>query len=668
MPETYAPPRLPILELSGQLPILNDALPSDVEPAVKTLVDRWLSRWNAVLTSYCEDDKQLETSRLRQTSDLFFQHGFLKDHLALSSTLRCFSTPESIDTFLNARAKIAKPGKMTLWDQFGAPKLTRINDHLMWITAFLKFPIHGLSHGLSAEGTAMLVLAPSTEKSTSVERLEWKAWSLCTSIERFSDFPEFSLERMLAMPSPVDLSHSSASSYAKTLERQEKTVPLALDVLVMGGGQAGLSVAGHLKQLGIQRALVVERYAKAGGTWASRYEGLKLHTPKRYSCLPFIPVRAEDSEWMSAPQIASNFEEYVEKLRIPFWGSSRVDKAVWLPQESIWEIEVAILNPQQDARAADVEGFVTIHARQLVACIGTIAGSVPSLPGIPNEDSFKGKILHSSSFKSPKHFSPSATGPDAFPSQNAIVLGAATSGLDVAAGLIRSGVPNVTLIQRGAICLMDRDVLVGALGATHNENIPLDLSDRLLFQLPFHIQRLLCNNSIQPCVDLDLPRRTRLAELGFKTRPIYDMMNQVWDENGRHYINEATMELILDGRLKVNSTALPVSFEEEGVKMSDDSILPADLFVFATGYKVDDGATYIRQILDAQSAQAIIEVRGRDKEGEARGLYRDCGHPALLVSGGDTGFQRYYARLVAQQLLSRLQGGILAEPFVDETI
>lgn len=82
------------------------------------------------------------------------------------------------------------------------------------------------------------------------------------------------------------------------------------------------------------------------------------------------------------------------------------------------------------------------------------------------------------------------------------------------------------------------------------------------------------------------PKRQWLADLGFKTRPVYDLMNQVWDELGRHYINEGTMEMILDGKIKVNSTSLPVSFNKSGIEMSDSSYLPADLFVFATGYSI----------------------------------------------------------------------------------
>ncbi|UZJ52937.1 hypothetical protein CBS101457_002257 [Exobasidium rhododendri] len=369
---------------------------------------------------------------------------------------------------------------------------------------------------------------------------------------------------------------------------------------------------------------------------------------------------------MPAPEIARKFEEYVEKLKLPFWGSSRVDKAEWKAEKGIWEIQVAILDPAEEVSIAKAQAFVTVHARQLVGCVGTIAGSVPSVPDIPGQDSFKGKVVHTSAVKSPKSFSPSATGPNTFPSNHAIVLGAATSGLDVAAGLVRSGVENVTIIQRGAICMTDRDVLIEALGATHNANLPIELSDRLMFDIPFHMQRLLCNAAIQPAVDRDAPRRARLTELGFKTRPVYDLLNQVWDELGRHYLNDATMELILDGRIKVISDASPAAFEERGLRMSNDKVIPADVFVYATGYQTDDGATYVKAVLDPESAESIVEVRGRDIEGEARGLYRYCGHPALLISGGDTGNQRYYAKMVAQQVFDRLHDGLLPEPFFDE--
>lgn len=278
---TYAPPRWPVLKLPGQLPALNDELPSSVEPENTTVVNDWLADWNRLLSLYSKGSNgQQTTDRLRRLEDLFLHDGFLKDHFALSSTLRTFHTPTKIDAFLKARIKVAKPGGMKLWGKYGPPNLTKLCPKVMWITAFLTFSINGLSQGETAQGTAMLFLAPVISMDDAKEKIVWKAWSITTTIEDFVGSPLLSLENMMSQSPDKDLSDSSAASYAAS--RCDTSLPLFVDVIVMGGGQAGLSVGGHLKELGVSRTLVIERFAKAGGTWPNRYEGLKLHTPKRF--------------------------------------------------------------------------------------------------------------------------------------------------------------------------------------------------------------------------------------------------------------------------------------------------------------------------------------------------------------------------------------------------
>ncbi|UZJ52936.1 hypothetical protein CBS101457_002256 [Exobasidium rhododendri] len=290
---SYAPPRLPILRLAGELPVLKTAVVGDVQSSVTAAVEKWNNGWNELTELYRQaspssSSDQQSVDRQNKVKELFLEDGFYKDHLALSSTLRAFHGPARIHKFLEARVKIAKPGKSTLWGALGPPTLTKITDHLLWITAFLEFPIEGLHHGKEATGTAMLVLAPTT--SLEAGTLEWKAWSFCSSVETFTGFPQLSLSEMCDQEPNADLRHHSARSYLNSLDEKKAASPLILDVCIVGGGQAGLSVAGNLKQVGVERTLVVERFAKAGGTWANRYEGLKLHTIKHYCESQSLPL------------------------------------------------------------------------------------------------------------------------------------------------------------------------------------------------------------------------------------------------------------------------------------------------------------------------------------------------------------------------------------------
>jgi cation diffusion facilitator CzcD-associated flavoprotein CzcO len=78
------------------------------------------------------------------------------------------------------------------------------------------------------------------------------------------------------MPTP------ESKSYATT---NAATEPNAAQVLIVGGGAAGLSTAGALKKLGLA-PIVLEQDAAIGGTWARRYDRLHLHTVRQLRASP----------------------------------------------------------------------------------------------------------------------------------------------------------------------------------------------------------------------------------------------------------------------------------------------------------------------------------------------------------------------------------------------
>ena len=57
------------------------------------------------------------------------------------------------------------------------------------------------------------------------------------------------------------------------------------EVIVVGGGQAGMAAGYYLAQAGI-RFLILDAGARAGHAWAHRWDTLELFTPARYSSLP----------------------------------------------------------------------------------------------------------------------------------------------------------------------------------------------------------------------------------------------------------------------------------------------------------------------------------------------------------------------------------------------
>ena len=67
--------------------------------------------------------------------------------------------------------------------------------------------------------------------------------------------------------------------------------PQRLQTIVIGGGQAGLSVGYHLSQRGIQ-FMILEANPRGGESWRRRWDSLRLFTPARYDGLAGMPFPA----------------------------------------------------------------------------------------------------------------------------------------------------------------------------------------------------------------------------------------------------------------------------------------------------------------------------------------------------------------------------------------
>ncbi|MGH3074366.1 MAG: NAD(P)-binding protein, partial [Gaiellales bacterium] len=61
--------------------------------------------------------------------------------------------------------------------------------------------------------------------------------------------------------------------------------PEAFETVVIGGGQAGLSVGYHLMKRN-QPFVILDAASRVGDTWRRRWDSLRLFTPARYSGLP----------------------------------------------------------------------------------------------------------------------------------------------------------------------------------------------------------------------------------------------------------------------------------------------------------------------------------------------------------------------------------------------
>jgi putative flavoprotein involved in K+ transport len=98
-----------------------------------------------------------------------------------------------------------------------------------------------------------------------------------------------------------------------------------LDVVVIGGGQAGLAMARQLQLQGLS-FVVLDTAAAAGETWRTRWDSLTLFTPGRHSALPGLPFPGDPDAFPTKDDVADYLADYADCFGLPVRHSSRVTR------------------------------------------------------------------------------------------------------------------------------------------------------------------------------------------------------------------------------------------------------------------------------------------------------------------------------------------------------
>jgi len=88
------------------------------------------------------------------------------------------------------------------------------------------------------------------------------------------------------------------------------------DVIVIGGGQAGLSVGYHLAKKGV-RFLILDGNDRVGDSWRKRWDSLRLFTPARFDSLVGMPFPAPADYFPTRDEMADYLEAYAQRFDLP---------------------------------------------------------------------------------------------------------------------------------------------------------------------------------------------------------------------------------------------------------------------------------------------------------------------------------------------------------------
>jgi putative flavoprotein involved in K+ transport len=175
-----------------------------------------------------------------------------------------------------------------------------------------------------------------------------------------------------------------------------------LDVLVIGGGQAGLAMGYYLAQSGMHFQ-IADAGAEIGHVWRSRWDSLRLFTSGRYDNLPGLPFPAAPDAYPGKDDVADYLQAYAAKFELPVRPSTNVTS----------------LTRGNGTYVAKAGGEVLV-ARQVVVATGPF--QEPFIPPIADGLDPGVYQVHSAGYRHPQMVPPGSV----------LVVGAANSGCQIA--------------------------------------------------------------------------------------------------------------------------------------------------------------------------------------------------------------------------------------------
>lgn len=583
-------------------------MPKIINPS--TIVKNWLKEFGSAL----------EKKDVQKTINLFGDECFWRDLVSFTWNIKTMEGKEQIADMLRANLAAIAPKN---WKMEG--KATATSD---LIEAWFTFET------MLAKGRGILRLK------------DGKAWTLLTTMSELKGHEEKTGKNRI-----LGTKHNIYGQQKNWLERRhEEEASLGYTeqpyCVIIGGGQGGIALGARLKRLGVP-TIILEKNPRAGDSWRNRYRSLVLHDPVWYDHLPYIPFPDDWPIFTPKDKLGDWLEMYTKVMELNYWGSTECKKASFDEATQEWTVEAI-----RDGKP------VTLRPKQLVFATG--AYGPPNEIELPGIENFGGEQYHSSKYQSGAKYK----------GKNCIVIGSNSSAHDICADLWDHGA-NVTMIQRSSTHVVKSETLMDlAFKDLYSEEavqrgITTEKADLIFSSTPFAIM-----HRSQIPLYAEVRKRDRkfydqLAKTGFKLDFGDDesglMMKALRSGTG-YYIDVGASSLMIEGKIGIKSGVTLKKINERNVVFSDNTEMPVDLIVCATGYQSMNG--WVEKLVSKDMADKVGKCWGLGSntpkdpgpwEGEPRNMWKPTRQPGLWFHGGNLHLSRHYSHFVALQLKARME-------------
>ena len=596
---------------------MNYADPSDFKTQdlqqIRSQVEGWLSHFEAALTA-CDANK---------LSDCFTRDGNWRDVLAFTWHLTPFVGASEIAAGFVERQSSVLAHNFEINPERSEPRrVTRLQKDC--IEAMIRFETK-LGRG---EGVLRLI-----EEGTTL-----KAWALSTSLEEMKGFEE-----------KIGANRPSGSAYSRNFggdnwedarRRAQSYEDHDPTVLVVGGAQAGLSIAARLNQLGVD-TLVVEKWPRIGDSWRKRYHSLALHNSIHVNNLPYMPFPPTWPNYIPKDMLGLWFESYAQIMEINHWTSTEFTKGEWDDAAKHWNATLKLADGSERL----------LKPRHIVFANGV--SSYPLKPEIPGLEEFEGDVIHSEGFDSGAPYA----------GKKAIVIGTGSSGNDIALDLHSFGV-DTTIVQRGSTTVVSIEPSAKLNYALYDEGLSVEECDLIGLAATPPLVIKAYQLAVKRMMDLDKEMIEGLEKIGFK----YDIgedgtghQMKYRRRGGGYNLDAGSSALMIKGEIGLIQNDDIESYCAKGARMKDGSIVEADVIVLSTGYYPQ--GELVRRALGEDMASKIGPIWGEDEDGELANMFKRTPQEGAWFIAGSLTQVRVYSKYLALQIKALEEDLIDTNPY-----